>query len=82
MFDYEVQREYTFFLAVEDNGRTSKRLSETSPVTIRVGNVDDEPTQFTQSTFSKCRLAYSQRHSLHNSIIINYSSMCHTVRKS
>ena len=61
VFDYEVQREYSFFLTVEDNGRTSKRLSETSPVSVRVGNLDDEPTQFTQNTFSKCHLAYSHK---------------------
>ena len=54
VFDYEVRSEYSFFLAVEDDGRTGKRLSETVSVTVIVGNLNDQPTLFTQDIFSKC----------------------------
>ena len=53
VFDYEERTEYSFFLAVEDDGRTGKRLSETVSVTISVGNLNDQPTMFTQSVYSK-----------------------------
>ena len=59
MFDHEVRSEYSFFLAVEDNARTGKRLSETISVTVIVGNLNDQPTLFTQDTYSECILIES-----------------------
>jgi len=54
MFDYEVRTEYSFFLEVEDNGRTSQRLSENSVVNVAINNVDDVQTVFDPATYSKC----------------------------
>ena len=59
VFDHEVRSEYSFFLAVEDNARTGKRLSETISVTVIVGNLNDQPTLFTQDTYSECILIES-----------------------
>ncbi len=59
MFDYEDRDEYSFFLAVEDNGRTSKRLSESISVTVDVGNLNDQPTVFTQDVYSKLIMSFA-----------------------
>ncbi len=53
MFDYEQQREYSLVLQVEDNSPASPRASEPSTVTIRIQNLDDEPTVFSQPEYSE-----------------------------
>ena len=53
-FDYEEEREYTdLTLIVEDNGIINKRRSVPTPITVRINNLDDEPTIFDQAVYSE-----------------------------
>ena len=56
-FNYEEEREYTdLTLIVEDNGIINKRRSVPTPITVRINNLDDEPTIFDQAVYSELTL--------------------------
>ena len=57
-FDFEIRSVYNLLLQVEDNSRISPRQSDPSTVTINIQNIDDEPTVFDQSQYSKFELMY------------------------
>ena len=64
-FDYEEQREYTdLSLIVEDNGIINKRRSEPIPITVRIVNLNDEPTVFDQPIYSE--LNYDKINYIHH----------------
>ena len=53
-FDYEENAVYSdLTLIVEDNGITNKRRSIPTPITVRIGNINDEPTVFDQPIYSE-----------------------------
>ena len=56
-FDFEDRPQYMFFLQVMDNSPVAPRpgLSE---VTVQLENIDDEPTIFNQTQYSKCVYVY------------------------
>lgn len=52
-FDFEERTSYSFFLQVADGSLVDPRLSNISPVTVSIVNVNDEPTTFNQTEYSK-----------------------------
>ena len=58
-FNYEENAIYNdLTLIVEDNGITNKRRSIPTPITVRIGNLNDEPTVFSQAVYSEYRKYY------------------------
>ena len=52
-FDYEENPEYDLTLIVEDDGITNQRRSIPTPITVTIGNLNDEPTVFDQAVYSE-----------------------------